>query len=55
MNKKKDLSRRRFVTSAVSAGAAGLFLPTERFLAGAAGHGGRDRGLGQQSAGPVLL
>src|SRR6202034_1678501 len=55
MNKKKRISRRRFVTSAVSAGAAALFLPTERFFADARGEGGRDRGLGQQSAEPVLL
>ena len=55
MNKRKDLSRRRFVTSAVSAGAAAFLLPTKGLFAGAYGDAGRGIGLGQQSAAPVLL
>jgi hypothetical protein len=55
MNKKKEFSRRRFVTSAVSAGAAAYLLPTRNLFAGVAGDARRDNGLGQQSSGPALL
>jgi hypothetical protein len=53
MTKKKDISRRRFVTSAVSAGAAALLLPAKGLFAGV----GRDAssGLGQLSSAPTLL
>src|ERR1700691_5106224 len=54
MNNKKDISRRRFVTSAVSAGAGACLLPT-RLLAAMASDARRDGGLGQQSAAPTLL
>jgi len=55
MNEKKDISRRRFVTSAVSAGAAAFLLPTKGLLAGTDSDARRDGGLGQQSAAPTLL
>ena len=55
MNKKKDISRRRFVTSAVSAGAAAFLLPTKGLFAGARGDAGPVSGPGPQSAAPVLL
>jgi len=55
MNKKKDISRRRFVTSAVSAGAAAFWLPTKGLFAGVDGTARADSGLGQQSAAPTLL
>src|SRR5271169_3075945 len=54
MNKKKDISRRRFVTSAVSAGAAACLLPTRGLFAGVAGDARRENGLAQQAA-PALL
>ena len=54
MNKKKEMSRRRFVTSAVSAGAAACLLPTRGAFASVAGDGWRQDGLAQQAA-PTLL
>jgi uncharacterized protein len=54
MNKKKDISRRRFVTSAVSAGAAACLLPTKGLFASVTGDGWRENGLAQQAA-PMLL
>ena len=55
MTKEKAISRRRLVTSAVSAGAAAFLLPTKELIAGAAGDARRDSSLGQQSAAPTLL
>ena len=54
MNKKKDISRRRFVTSAVSAGAAACLLSTRELFAGAARGSNQENRLTQQSA-PALL
>lgn len=54
MNKKEDISRRRFVTSAVSAGAAACLLSTRELFAGVAGRSNQENGLTQQSA-PALL
>src|SRR5271163_2766174 len=54
MNRKKDISRRRFVTSAVSAGAAACLLPTRGLFAGVARDARPENGLLQQSA-PALL
>src|SRR5271163_2794653 len=54
MNKKKVISRRRFVTSAVSAGAAACLLPTKGLLASVAGDARRESGLAQRAA-PALL
>src|SRR5580704_17210752 len=54
MNKKADISRRRFVTSAVSAGAAACLVPTKGLLASMAGDARRESGLAQQAT-PVLL
>src|ERR1700690_1174075 len=54
MNNKKDISRRRFVTSAVSAGAAACLLPAKGLFAGVASDARRGNGLAQQAA-PTLL
>src|SRR5580698_119576 len=54
MNKKEDISRRRFVTSAVSAGAAACLLSTRDLFAGVAGRSNQENGLTQRSA-PALL
>src|SRR5271163_1319741 len=55
MIKKKEISRRRFVTSAMSAGAAAYLLPTRELFAGVAGAARPDNGLDQQSSAPALL
>src|SRR5271168_383697 len=54
MNKKKDISRRRFVTSAISAGAAACLLPTRGLFAALGRDARPENGLLQQSA-PALL
>src|SRR6204780_358262 len=54
MNNKKDISRRRFVTSAVSSGAAACLLPAKGLFAGVASDARRGNGLAQQAA-PTLL
>src|SRR6202142_132538 len=54
MNNKKDISRRRFVTSAVSAGAAACLLPTKELFASVAGDARPENGSAQQAA-PALL
>ncbi len=54
MNRKKDISRRRFVTSAVSVGAAACLLPTKGLLASVSGDRRRENVLSQQAA-PTLL
>src|ERR1700723_3190878 len=54
MNNKKDISRRRFVASAVSAGAAACLLPARGLFAGVASDARRGNGLAQQTA-PTLL
>ena len=54
MDKKKDISRRKFVTSAVSAGAAAYLLPTKDLFASAASDARRENGLAQQGAPPLL-
>src|SRR6204780_5532435 len=54
MNNKKDISRRRFVTSAVSSGAAACLLPAKGLFAGVASAARRGNGLAQQAA-PTLL
>src|SRR5271170_2414072 len=54
MNRKKDISRRRFVTSAVSAGAAACLLPTRELFAGVARDARPEDGWLQQSS-PALL
>src|ERR1700733_7554785 len=55
MDKRKDISRRRFATSGVSAGAAAFLLPTTELFAGARDDAGRASRLGRQSAAPALL
>ena len=54
MNNKKVISRRRFVTSAASAGAAAFLLPTKGLFAGVAAEARRENSLAQQGA-PALL
>ncbi|MGB6979768.1 MAG: beta-L-arabinofuranosidase domain-containing protein, partial [Candidatus Acidiferrales bacterium] len=50
MSKKELISRRRFVTSAVSAGAAACLLPTKGLFASVPGGEARTNGLGQSGA-----
>jgi uncharacterized protein len=54
MNKKELISRRNFVTSAASAGAAAFLLPTKGLLSAVSENPGRKNDLLQQS-GPALL
>ena len=54
MNKKKEISRRRFVSSAVTAGAAAYLLPTRDLFAGVARGSNHENDLTQQST-PALL
>src|ERR1700685_2880905 len=54
MNNKKDISRRRFVASAVSAGAAACLLPTKELFASVAGDARPENGLAPQAA-PALV
>ncbi|MGB8799172.1 MAG: beta-L-arabinofuranosidase domain-containing protein, partial [Candidatus Acidiferrales bacterium] len=54
MSKKKDISRRRFVTSAVSAGAAAILLPTKGLFASEVSDARRKNDVTHQAA-PTLL